>query len=91
MPHLSGGWMISVLSDVDLNIFVNTQFVFLFGVKRMLNDEVSCIKKCFTFEENADKRLRRDDAIEFVLLGATDTVASDFTSDICDRQRKYYF
>lgn len=23
MPHLSGGWMISVLTDVDLKIFVN--------------------------------------------------------------------
>lgn len=57
----------------------------------MPTDEVSRIKKCFTFEENADKRLRRDDAIEFVLLGATDTVASDFTSDICNRKRKYYF
>ena len=36
----------------------------------------------YTFVENADNRLRRDDAIELALLGAIDTVASDFTSDI---------
>lgn len=36
----------------------------------------------FTFAENADKRLRRDDAMELVMLGATDAAASDFTSDI---------
>lgn len=41
------------------------------------------------FVENADKRLRRDDAMELALLGATDTAASDFTSDICNRQRLY--
>lgn len=36
----------------------------------------------FTFVENADKRLRRDDAVELAVLGATDAAASDFTSDI---------
>lgn len=37
--------------------------------------------------ENADKRLLSDDAIELALLGAIDTATSDFTSDICNKQR----
>lgn len=45
----------------------------------------------FTFVEKADKRLRRDDAMELALLGATDTAAPDFISDICSRHRKYEF
>ncbi len=57
----------------------------------MLTVEVSWTirpKSCFTFVENADKRLRREDAIELVLLGVTDTAASDFTSEIWKKKNK---
>lgn len=47
------------------------------------------LKICYTFVENADKRLRNDDATELALLGATETAASDFTSDICNRKKKF--
>lgn len=43
----------------------------------------------FTFGEKADRRLRRDDATELALLGVTDTAASDFTSEICNKQEKH--
>lgn len=43
------------------------------------------IKNRFTFGEKADKRLRREEAMEVAILGAIDTAASDFTSDICKK------
>lgn len=44
----------------------------------------------FTLAGKADKRFRRDEVMELVWLGATETAASALTSDICNNQNKYH-
>lgn len=72
----------SLKQKVSLKHKITYFWVVFFKIKLKL-----CV---ITSEEKAGSGLRTEEANELALLGATDTAASDFTSDNCNRAEKQH-